>query len=352
MDLARAINITAKDTHNVYVYGVSYGSYWAQRYLVLNPKQASKVVIDGVCPPDVCRMDSYDINTNIVGEDLMTLCGQLSKKCRSSLGDFPAEEMAFAMELTAADKLNCSRQLGLTTKWLRNLWGTQIISDLQRVLIPATVKRLLRCSHSDQEELKHLLAYTEAVARNNSRTNSSIVFNMLLGYNIALSESYSLVQPPHPYSYFVDLTDSLLVSNDMSLLTAKAYPLWPKYNASHTQGYNQYPRHAATKMLLLEGELDPETSHAWTLHAMSYYNQGQQFISVPFAPHGTVSNSPFLNSTLPCGMVMASSWLLHGVANSTCLSLLQPPDFEGSSAAVKQLSRTVFGTENLWGDDA
>merc|ERR1711988_1248278 len=47
-DVATAINMTADSSHNVFLYGVSYGSYWAQRYLMVAPNQATKVAIDGI----------------------------------------------------------------------------------------------------------------------------------------------------------------------------------------------------------------------------------------------------------------------------------------------------------------
>ena len=342
--------MTADSSHNVFLYGVSYGSYWAQRYLMVAPNQATKVAIDGICPPDVCRLaDYYDVNTNIVGEDFMTLCAEQSISCKKHLGDFPMEELALLMELVASGKQNCSQELNVTHTMLRNLWGSQLMSEYFRILIPPTVKRLLRCTETDVAELKHMLAHIANSNRVLSSLNSTVLENLLLGYNIALSEMYSIKRPPPPLSYFLDLDDSLFFSVDVSTEEAYVYDQWPRYNPNDTFGYNQYPVNASTPLMLIEGELDPQTSHAWALHAMQHYTQGQHLISVPYAPHGAVFFSPSSNSSLPCGARIVSSWFLTDTFNTSCLGELTPPDFEGVTAGAQELSKQFFGTESLWG---
>lgn len=280
----------------------------------------------------------------------MTLCGEQSASCKKYLGDYPMEQVAMLMELAASGKQNCTQHFGFSATSLRNSFGSLLMMEDNRILIPAIVKRLLYCSATDQQELKHMAAYFLAQANLSAKGNSSIMQNDLLGNNIALSEMYSMKQPPNSAQYFQDLDESLFMSVDVSILFSEIYSQWPRYNPNNTVGYNEYPTAATTPLLLIEGELDPQTSHAWSLHAMDHYKQGQEYYSVPYAPHGAFFFSPYINSTVSCGMKIATSWLLHGKADTSCLSTVLPPDFEGTLERTKTLSNTVFGTTSLWGN--
>ena len=77
MDLGYAIFLFSSDedvtsyiepyninTNNTIVYGLSYGTYWLNRYLQLFPEQPDAVIFDSLCPSDECRIATFDYGLN------------------------------------------------------------------------------------------------------------------------------------------------------------------------------------------------------------------------------------------------------------------------------------------------
>src|SRR5262249_8548365 len=58
-DLAHVIDRTKAQGQRVFIYGVSYGTYWVQRYLQLFPTQASAAILDSILPP-VTQFENFD----------------------------------------------------------------------------------------------------------------------------------------------------------------------------------------------------------------------------------------------------------------------------------------------------
>ena len=76
-DLGRLIDATRSETQSVAVYGVSYGTYWAHRYLQLYPVQADAIILDSICSPGQCSLPlGFSRDHNRIGQELMQLCGQ------------------------------------------------------------------------------------------------------------------------------------------------------------------------------------------------------------------------------------------------------------------------------------
>eukprot|EP00005_Dracoamoeba_jomungandri_P006342 CAMPEP_0174261752 /NCGR_PEP_ID=MMETSP0439-20130205/12040_1 /TAXON_ID=0 /ORGANISM="Stereomyxa ramosa, Strain Chinc5" /LENGTH=529 /DNA_ID=CAMNT_0015346299 /DNA_START=51 /DNA_END=1640 /DNA_ORIENTATION=- len=349
LDLKAAIDMTATDEDKVFVYGLSYGTYWTQRYMVVAPDQADKITLDGVCPPDVCRIgDYYDVNANIAGSDFMTLCAEESKECRDSLGEFPMESMAMLMELVQSGKDDCTKKFNFTTTALRRAFVSLLESREQRLIIPPLINRLIRCNPQDIEEIKNYIKYQEQMAEKKAQLNITTIQNGALMLNIMTSELYSMRDPPPSGKYYIDLDKTLFFSADASTALALTYPLWNKYDPYATQGFDQYPE-SKIPLLLLNGELDPQSSHAWFDHAKEHYtNTNQHFVSIPYAVHGTSVNSPVSNSSFQCGMTILANFFLTGEIDTKCLNSLVKIDFSGTTQSTKDLSVEVFGTPNLW----
>eukprot|EP00005_Dracoamoeba_jomungandri_P012522 CAMPEP_0174275892 /NCGR_PEP_ID=MMETSP0439-20130205/60087_1 /TAXON_ID=0 /ORGANISM="Stereomyxa ramosa, Strain Chinc5" /LENGTH=383 /DNA_ID=CAMNT_0015368065 /DNA_START=813 /DNA_END=1961 /DNA_ORIENTATION=- len=349
LDIKAAISLTADKDAVVNVYGVSYGSYWAQRYMIVAPDQADRITLDGICPPDVCRLgDYYDVNTNIAGSDFMTLCGEESKECRDNLGEFPMESLAMVMELAQSERDDCTNKLNITASALRGAFASLLFSEEQRVLIGPLVRRLMRCNSEDMQEINNFVEYFAEAASNQSNSNMSLFFNPLLQMNIALSEMYAMKSPPRSEKYYTDLDKTLFFSAGVSTSLAHTYPYWNKYDPSLTKGYNEYPT-SKTALLLLNGELDPQTSHAWFDHTKEHYKSpNQHFVSIPYAVHGTSFFSPVTGSPIACGTTILANFFVTGEIVTKCLSSLEKIDFSGITQPTKDLSMQVFGSPKLW----
>jgi len=166
--------------------------------------------------------------------------------------------------------------------------------------------------------------------------------------NIGLSEMYSIKSPPASEKYYIDQDKTLFFSADVTTADARVYPYWNKYDPTLSKGYNEYPT-SQIPLLLLNGELDPQTSHAFFDHAKEHYtSSNKHFVSIPYAVHGTSVNSPVTGSSIPCGMTIMTNFFITGKVDTKCLDSLEKIDFSGTTQATKDLSMQVFGSPNLW----
>lgn len=87
-DLYALINRTKGPNEPFFLFGVSYGTFWAHRFLQLYPKAPKGVVLDSLCMPGHChqtRADDYSEETAI---KLMSLCAK-DPFCNQKLGPDP-----------------------------------------------------------------------------------------------------------------------------------------------------------------------------------------------------------------------------------------------------------------------
>jgi hypothetical protein len=67
-------------------------------------------------------------------------------------------------------------------------------------------------------------------------------------------------------------------------------------------------------------------------------------VSVPYAAHGTVEESP-------CALQIAVKFLVSAVVDNSCLKSILPPDFDGALPDTAALAKQYFNS-TLWGEDA
>ncbi len=111
MDVIYGMKLTKSifDYQFTYLYGISYGTYWSNRLLVIAPTVPDAVVLDGICPPTLCRFDTYDEDLNDVGMDFMSQCGT-DPTCVNNLGLQPSNALTmlyYHIELGDLPCLQC-----------------------------------------------------------------------------------------------------------------------------------------------------------------------------------------------------------------------------------------------------
>jgi hypothetical protein len=159
LDVMHAIDANANPGEKAYIYGVSYGTYWTNRYLLIAPQQSSGVVVDGICSSNMCRIQTYDADLDTVGGDLLALC-DADAGCNQNLRGRSARRM---MEETFASlddgTLRCANDPLKGYNLTRALTGQILATALGRwelrVLVVPIIWRLARCSASDVTELVH-----------------------------------------------------------------------------------------------------------------------------------------------------------------------------------------------------
>jgi pimeloyl-ACP methyl ester carboxylesterase len=211
-----------------------------------------------------------------------------------------------------------------------------------RDYIPAVVARLDRCSTGDVTALANLLSALS------SDSSSDALYSPVLNLHIILSE---LMENPVPtLAAAAENVAGLYLSLDAGPGFVRVYEQgWPTYAPGAAAS-----EYAATSipLLMLSGGLDPQTPPAVSEPLRARYTApNQTFVSVPYAAHCVLDQSP-LTPDAPgadntCGESLVRQFLTGPTAplDQACLGLVRPPDFTGTQTGAQVL----FGDTSVWG---
>lgn len=146
IDLAALIHASAEDGKRRVVFGGSYGSYWAQRYLLIYPEQVDGAIISGIFPADGSVV-YYDEHNDRVGEQLFVDCGE-DPACAAKLGDDPWGRLREVLEKVEGG--HCT-DLGLDRPFASLMMAYMMYSRSMASLVPAFAYRLDRCEPADEQ---------------------------------------------------------------------------------------------------------------------------------------------------------------------------------------------------------
>ncbi len=343
--------ITALNTDDdTFVFGVSYGTLWAQRYLQLFPNQASGVVMDSIVPPTE-SLSAYDRNRNSVGRLWMDVCGQ-DELCASKLGPDPWAEMGALFE--AVDDGHCGA-LGApqgVRDALRQLAGNIVDFRDARPLIPPLVYRARRCNDTDVAAIVHFYNFIIAAIGGSILLNAPngdddafppSLTSQALFLHIATSELWDPDADAEEVQDFA--AHEALVSTDLGARVARTVDVWPRYAPDALDGAFA---DTSVPMLMLNGTLDAATPLAGTRAVRDHFTApSQTFVEIAGAPHASVLNSPIMGDpNTHCGLLIFESFLRDPLAepDTSCLQELAPVSFDAS----EDVARAAFGTTDLW----
>lgn len=183
-DLGRLIELAEQPGQERFVYGVSYGTYWAHRYLELFPAQADGVVLDSIAPPGIDFV-TYDHDFDRVGQDFLALCAA-DATCSSKLGPDPWATLgALSTSLAGGHCPVLQQTWGLDATALPTVLAALLMSPITRTYLPATVYRLQRCDAGDVSAIDPML---ELLFGQETTSYYDTLSSDALFYNVALSE--------------------------------------------------------------------------------------------------------------------------------------------------------------------
>lgn len=336
-DLGGVIKATQQDGVPVFVHGTSYGTYWANRYLVLFPEQSSGAILDSIALPDDSLAD-FDLGFDAVGAELMQRCAADSL-CQSKLGSDPLSRLAALYD--ALDAGHCAA-LGLDRALLRRTLGSLLPSSVARTWIGPLIYRLERCS---DEDLQRISSFYNNVFGSGEGPASVPRFSRALQANITLSEIWESPNPD-PVQMAQDIESSNFAQG-ATLYLAQIHDDYPRYAADEHRGQYASPD---VPLLLLAGGLDPSTPlAAVSERAQEQWNgPNQHFLVFPDAAHGVTFGSPdlFPPGGKHCGVKLLLDFTANpeGGLDTTCLDHLAPADFQGYGPT----SQAIWGTDDLW----
>jgi pimeloyl-ACP methyl ester carboxylesterase len=149
-DLHEVIRRTRRGDEPVYVYGVSYGTYWAQRYLTMFPKEPAGVVLDSVVPMQGLYFSKSDEEGGAVAKYWAELC-DADTTCAGKFGGaptWPKLQASFAKFGTA----HCPAA-GMTRERLTSLRGLLTFNEFGFAILPVA-RRFERCTTDDVAGLR------------------------------------------------------------------------------------------------------------------------------------------------------------------------------------------------------
>ena len=329
-DLDWLLAHTARAGQAVHLWGGSYGTRLAQRYLQLEPAGASSVTLMGVVTADRTFAD-YDQLYDDVGHALLARCGE-DAFCAGRLGpDVGARVQAVWDSL---DRGHCAAA-GLDRRTLRAFFATLLLSYWEeRALVPATLARLERCNASDVAALSYLAA---VLAQPGDPSIADELSSAVLGTHIGTNEFWPTGAPDLEELRAID--ERAVFSLGVSVRQAERLPTWPRYPLDAFAG--AYPD-TALPVMVLNGALDPATPVIHAQEVATHYTRPHQRLIVgPDATHAFASPTS------------AGTWcffsLMLGFARDPtapdvpCVADMLPMDFHGTPAVA-----AFFGTTDLW----
>lgn len=331
-DLASLIDASHTDAQRVFVYAFSYGTYWAQRYLQIRPGQADGVILDSTVPigEDFSTVDeSFDQKAR----EVLALC-QADPTCSAKLGPDPLARAKEAVH--AVDTGACKLPSGLRP--VRLYFGDLVGAPyFERMLLPASVYRLLRCSDGDRAWLAKIGAYLGWWGSLFSSGHSDVV-----NINITLSELW------HTQATLADIraaTSSMVAYHGGPSWFASYADSWPRY--APDADYGTWPS-PSMPLLILQGTLDGNTAYGDVVKS-HYSGKNQYYVEVPRAPHGPAwpMGSPMTDLTVPsCGWQVVQSFLADPTKapDTACIAGMAPFDFGSPPAEWLAL----VGIQDLW----
>ncbi len=351
-DLHAWIDATRQEGDKVFIYGVSYGTYWAHRYLQIFPKEPDGVVLDSVCPPGVCVGDQYDVVFNQVGKAYLDLCGQ-DELCASKLGKTPWKLLG-DLYSKLEDKKHCPNfTQKVAPLQLRSLFAVLLRQVQMRAVIPALIYRLDRCSPADEivlSKIINLMQYLGGGLMPNPGVDglpkfaTAKTFSELLNAHILMSEMWSVPAP----SYAKVQADFLATyiapgATQNTLLLFDKWPTFKRDEYANTFAATDVP------VLLLNGTLDPQTPD---FYAKAMFDglkaPNKRLVLMPGAAHGTVNQAPMFTGGM-CGMELSGQFFSDPTkaVDTACVGLLVPVAFTLPSYIVQQF----LGITDLFEND-
>ena len=344
-DVGFLVELLKEENKKIFVYCLSYGTYWGHRYAQVFPDQADAMILDSVLPSINDGFDEYDILANDVLKDFFDVCKE-DEFCSSKLGDDPWGKANEIFERFKDGHCKKVSEYGLTTEILQ-MAGIGLLDDWYlRIALPALYYRLDRCSEEDVNAFKHLMDNVYPLFFPEEVPFAERQFSRALFYHIRLSEE---MVDPVPLDVMKEIDSTLLASSHYSYRCLQLLDKWPTFE---TDMYYRQWVSQDIPILMINGILD----HATPINVANNARENltgpnQYFIEVPNAKHGVVFynklSAPVKNIFAPgCGMQIMLDYMEDPLEepDTSCLADLKPIDFQGNPL----MALLLFGTWNLW----
>ncbi|NKB89597.1 MAG: alpha/beta fold hydrolase [Acidobacteria bacterium] len=329
-DVAAAINTVTGPDDRVILFGASYGTYWANRYLTHYPDQVDGVVLDGIVPAD-WTFAEFDASLDATGRALLDRCAR-DEECGSYLGPDPAAKAEELPDRFAEGHCpDLSSEIDGRT--LRLVFGNMLMSgpDVWPYL-PALIYRIDKCRVRDLEA-------TGALFENlfeSGEVGEPESHSPVLQRHVSMSELWPEDGPT------VESLEAAIGRSTMTTAVsssfASTYPGWPRY--ARPADWGQLANYTGP-LLLLHGGLDPTMPVDRLADLRDHFSAaGQEFVLFPDAGHVTLNGNP-------CARAMYFAFI---AAPGTPVDRTCVTDVAGLSLTAPETDTPLFGTDDFWGE--
>jgi len=349
-DLHEVIVRSRQGGKKTFIWATSYGTYWLLRYLQLYPDEVDGVILDSICTPGECYLDCYDRWNNMVGRQFLELCRSdpVCNEKMKAIAEDPLQAVELVFRLLDQEQLPSECNFMFTREELRHVLSQLLNNWSTRVLIPPLIYRLYRCSEKDREVLDFFKQNLQAGAIDKTLLNSPMLCDL-----ISLSELFG----GSTSTELQEFLEGAFFSEDVSFRFAEIYEsdLWNLYQ---DEIYAQKLPDTDIPMLMLNGTTDPQTPIEIAGKMKLHFNgEYQHFITIPYATHGVLINSPVTppnwalgGEDQTCGSLLFGQFIYDpkGPLDTSCIEIVYPVNFDPETMNNKLVSEKTFGTENMW----
>lgn len=312
-DLAEWIRLTARD-REVFVYGASYGTTLAHRFLQRHPDLVDGVVLDSLALDVDHRV--YDQEFDEVAREVFVACGE-DERCAEALGPNPLAE-ADAIRAVVDDG-SCEAIDGTT---LRRGAAAFVADVSMRGFAPALYHRAGRCDDDDAEDLTRLRNLFEGAEPHYTET----LYSPVLFANIELSEQW-----PEPWPSLAELEAveaDTIASFGLGVAQRPLLDVWPRYAFDY--GRDNRLAVTDTPMLMMHGDLDPLTPPWRAEGAREHFaSEGQHFVRFAQGAHVLLGST--LGEGGDCATALVEDFLTDPMSppDAACAGSAATLDFDG-----------------------
>lgn len=339
-DLAALIDAVKEPGDQTFVMGGSYGTYLANRYLLLAPNQATGVILDSICPPDRCNLDQFDVLFDQVASTFLAQCGA-DAECSAHLGADPRNRLEALYRSLDEGHCPAIAAAGLDRRKLRTVLGQLLTDWNNRLAIAPVIYRLERCDPADVDAVTHLLR--AAFGSPDDPVGPFLeAWSFPLQDNITFSELWT--DPAPAPDALAAAADATLISEGVTMDDAQVFPLWPRYPRDE---YDGIWAQVDVPMLMMNGDLDPATPIDIAQRAREHFRgEHQTFVTMPRSPHSVLTGSPISADGATCGMKLVLDFLADPLRplDTSCKDAVFPVRFAGAP----WLAERLFGVADMW----
>ncbi|TMP40482.1 alpha/beta hydrolase [Pseudoalteromonas citrea] len=336
-----------------YVYGVSYGTLWAQRFSQVAPQGAQALILDSVLPPSGFGLDLWDENANMIFKLVTEHCDTDSLCATKFI--YPTEA-SIRHTVQAFFKGEHCPSVNISKEGLQTLTmiGTQI--GWEAILMPF-FHRLQRCNNSDIHSLNHaVVALSQLLdidlSQSSQVTNSHLIsspqsniapdikkppYSQELFYLIANNEISEIKKTPEERNTFCETAISCSTKSRREL-EVQTYQVWGN---KYTDQYLYKDMFHYMPTLAMNGLLDPQTPHFHSARLKgAFSNINQRYVEVPYTRHAVLFSSN-------CSKDIMFSFIsdIWSEPNTTCLKDIPSLNFDLDDST----SLLIFNTLDEYG---